>query len=237
MISIIVPHYVSRDGLCIVGYHGVVSDEEKEVEYKNDRYTLSLSQFERHIKYLYDQGYKTYTMDEVYDYYQGNINIEKKAIVLTFDDGYKNFNETVKPILKKYHFKGTCFVIGKHLNDDKERFLKEEDILSDESISYYSHSYNLHRKAEGIDRKIIEDLTLKEISDDFKKNQVDSTYFAFPYGRSREGIEQVLEDNHVKLAFSYNQMRHMTGNDNRYYLPRYMIIDIFPDIYFHWLVE
>lgn len=46
LIKIIIPHYVTRDGLCVLAYHGVVSDEEKETNYKDDIYTISVSQFE-----------------------------------------------------------------------------------------------------------------------------------------------------------------------------------------------
>ena len=58
----------------------------------------------------------------------------------------------------------------------------------------------------------------------------------FPYGRSVEGIENILKDNRVKLAFSYNQFRHMNRDDNIYYLPRYMIVDMMPDVYFRWVL-
>lgn len=237
LIQFVIPHYMTRDGLCIVGYHGVVSDEEKEIKYKDDIYTLSVSQFERHMKYLYDEGYSTYNMDEVYDYKQGILEVDKKAVVLTFDDGYKNFNDVVKPILEKYQFKGTCFVIGKHLEDNKIRFLKEEDMINDQYVSYYSHSYDLHRKDKETNIKIIEELTLEEIDQDFKKNKVDCTYFAFPYGKSRDDIKPILEKYGVKLAFSYSQYRHMSVKDDCYFLPRYMIVDYMPDLYFHWIVE
>ena len=225
------------DGLCVLGYHGVVSDEEKKTLYKDDVYTLAISDFERHMKYLYDHGYKTYTMDEVYQYMMGDKELDEKAVVLTFDDGYKNFNEYVVPVTEKYNMHATCFVIGKHMYDDKEKFLKEEDMINSPYASYYSHSYNLHRKSKnGFDRKIIEDLSLEEIDKDFKTKGADASYFAFPYGRSVEGIENILKDNHVKLAFSYNQFRHMNRKDNIYYLPRYMIVDMMPDIYLRWVL-
>ena len=33
------PHYQTRDGMSILGYHGVVSDSEKCEKYKDDIYT------------------------------------------------------------------------------------------------------------------------------------------------------------------------------------------------------
>ena len=235
--SVVYQHYKTRDGICIVGYHGVVSDKEKKEKYADNRYFLSESQFKRQMKYLYEHHYQTLSMQDIDDYYQGKINIGKKTIALTFDDGYKNFNTVVKPILEEYGFNGTCFVIGKHLTDQNNKMLKTNDIVNSDKIHYYSHSYNLHRTSSGFDRKIIQDLSLEEIQEDFDINPLDSTYFAFPYGRSRDDIEPILKASGVKLAFSYNQFRHMTRNDDPYYLPRYMIVDIMPDIYFQWIIE
>ena len=41
-------------------------------------------------------------MEDVEAYYHGKKEVSKKAVCLTFDDGYKNFNTIVKPIIKKY---------------------------------------------------------------------------------------------------------------------------------------
>ena len=230
-------HETTKYGIPIIGYHGVVEDVEKEANYKDNHYFLSKSMFQRQMQYLYDHGYQTLTLDQVYDYYQGNMDVGEKVVVLTFDDGYKNFNTIVKPILEQYQFQGTCFVIGKHLNDSSNSFLKTEDILNTKYVQYYSHSYNLHQKADGFDKKIIETLSLEEIDQDFDDSKVDHTYFAFPYGRTRDDINPILEKHQVKMAFSYNQIRHLTRNDDIYKLPRYLMLDIMPDFYFHWIVE
>lgn len=230
-------HETTKHGIPIIGYHGVVSDEEKETIYNNNHYFLSESMFTNQIQYLYDNGYQTLSLDEVYDYYQGNLEIEERVVVLTFDDGYQNFNTIVKPILEKYQFQGTCFVIGKHVNDSSNNFLKTIDIKDTELIHYYSHSYDLHQKAAGFNKKIIETLSLEEIDQDFNHDEVNHTYFAFPYGRTRDDIAPILEKYQVKMAFSYNQIRHLTRNDKIYNLPRYLMIDLMPDFYFRWIVE
>lgn len=234
--NIVIQHYQTKDGISIIGYHGVVSDQEKKDLYADNRYFLSESQFKRQMKYLYENQYQTLSMSEIYEYYQGKREVHKKTVALTFDDGYKNFNTIIKPILEEYGMKGTCFVIGKHLKSDNQKMLKEKDIQNDNTVEYYSHSYNLHRTAPGIDRKIIQDLSLDEIAKDFSSNPMDSTYFAFPYGRSRDDIEPILKAQHVKLAFLYNQFRHMTREDHAYEIPRYMIVDLMPDWYFQWII-
>lgn len=101
-----------KDGLPILGYHHVVSDEEKQMYYKNNVYVMAVSDFEKQMKYLYENQFDTLTMDEVDEYYQGKKTLKKNSVVITFDDGMKSFHTLVKPILKKYHLQATCFVIA-----------------------------------------------------------------------------------------------------------------------------
>lgn len=235
---IFVPHYTTKDGICVLAYHGVVSDEEKATKYKDHIYTISVSQFESHMKYLSDNGYTTYFMDEIEQYMNGEIDVPEKAVAITFDDGFKNFNTVVKPILEKYDLKGTCFVLGKNIINDNKAFLKEEDIVNTENVQYFSHSHNLHYNADtGINRKIIQELSYDELMKDFNMDYIDDTYFAFPYGRRADGIDKVLKDAGVVLAFDYNNFRHLTRGSDRYALPRYMMLSITPECYFRWIVE
>jgi len=236
--AFILPHYATRDGVAVLGYHNVVSDEEKATTYRHDRYTLSATQFDQQMRYLYDNGFVTYSLEEIAQYRDGTLTLDDKAVALTFDDGYKNFNTVIKPILERYGFQASCFVVGKRLTDNYKPYLNTDELQNTDTITYYSHSYDLHRVSpHGWDRKIIQDLSLDEIDQDFASTTVDNTFFAFPFGRSVEGIEPILQKHNVKLAFSYNQFRHVTKQDDAYYLPRYMIVDITPSAYFKWIVE
>lgn len=233
-----------KDGLPVLGYHHVVRDEEKEKYYKENRYVYSESAFEKQMKYLHDHGFKTLTMDEVYEYYYHDLKIPENSVVLTFDDGFTSFNEIVKPILKKYDFHATCFVIGRktELENTKEKgkytYLRKEDMTSDETVSYYSHSYNLHHHAKG-NKKQIEVESNDFIKNDFIKNEkiVKDTYFAFPYGRSSENAEKIIKERNIKLAFGYNQNHNMTKDSDPYLLPRFLMFDFMPLFMFTWVVH
>ena len=81
----------------IILYHSI-SDDKSNI-------SLNISEFEKQIIFLKKRNYKTINFDEIND-------TEKKQIIITFDDGYKDLNSTVLPILKKYEFKATCFVVS-----------------------------------------------------------------------------------------------------------------------------
>jgi peptidoglycan/xylan/chitin deacetylase (PgdA/CDA1 family) len=227
LISIIIPHDNSLSGIPVLGYHGVVEDEVKEHKYPWYPYAVSKSEFEEQMKYLYDHHYKTLSLKQ-FDKWYSSKSKKQKCVVLTFDDGYSNFNTIVKPILKKYGFKATCFVIGKHIAHPTKGFLCKKDLKKDKNVQYYSHSYNMHKTVEGFDRKIIQNMKPSEIDRDFKMRGVSHKYFAYPYGRSISGIDDILMNNHVRMAFGYNQFVHATRDSDRYYIPRYMVLSITP---------
>ena len=227
-------YFRQHSGLCVIGYHAVVTNEEKENEYKDNPYYMSVTQFDKQMKYLYDHNYVSYTMKDVEDYINGKA-LEKHAICITFDDGYKNFNTVVKPILEKYHLKATCFVIGDKLSKSHKKSLNYKDLINDDTVEYYSHSYALHYKENNTYK--LQTVSLEEIDEDFKKNPVDNTYFAYPYGKDRNDIDEVLKNNNVHLAFTYNNFRNIKRSDNIYHLPRYMIVSPMPLFYFKYVVK
>lgn len=236
-------HYFNVDGLPILGYHGVVDDEIKKSYFSNYTYYMAKSDFEEQIAYLAENNYQTLTMAQIEAYYHGNFELPKKAVALTFDDGLENFKTVVKPLLEKYNLKATCFVIGykttiKNSNDlSKHQYLRKDDLVNDEHVEFYSHSYNLHHKNKHT--KKITTLSIEEITNDFNLNKdiVSSKYFAFPYGKSCDNAITALRKENVALAFGYNQNRNMTPNDDQYLLPRYLMFSNMPIFYFKWIIE
>ena len=241
----VIIHYQNIDGLPILGYHGVLEDKDKEKYFANYPYCMSLSEFKAQMKYLNQNNYHTLTMDEINDYYQNHTPLPKKSVALTFDDGLLNFKTVVKPILEKYNFKATCFVIGykttvkNSQNPYKHQYLRKSDLVNDEYVEYYSHSYNLHHNTKYPNTKLIETLSTQEIINDFKQNEniVSSKYFAFPYGRTCDNANEALIKANVSLAFGYNQNRTMTYHDDKYLLQRYLMFSKMPMFYFKWIVE
>lgn len=230
-------HAKPHNSIPVVGYHSIVPDEVKEKQYPHYIYAMKKSAFARQMNYLYTHHYRTLSMQEFEDFYQGKKNYQGRTIVLTFDDGYENFNTIVKPILRKYHFKATAFVIGKHLDHHVKGFLTRREIKNDQTARYYSHSYNMHKTVPGFDRKKIQNMTLPEIQKDFERKGADHTYFAYPFGRVRKDIDPILKKEHVHLAFSYNQYHNASRADDRYDLPRYMVVSITPFLLFQWMVS
>lgn len=236
-------HNKYNQGIPVLGYHGVVSNQDKTKYFKTNQYVFSQSELEKQFKYLKANNYQTLSMDELYEYYKSGKKPSDKCVALTFDDGFKNYKTVVEPLLKKYNFKATCFVITSKLekkNSTKKgdyTYLEKNDLDNNKFSMYCSHTYDMHHKNNG--EAYLEFKSAKEINNDIKKasEYVNTDYLAYPYGISSETVRDVLKTNKVKLAFSYNQVYDMNNKQNQYLLPRYLMFSKMPFTYFKWIVD
>jgi len=83
----------------------------------------SIEEFEKQMKFLYENNYKTLTSEEFLEYKKGNLKI-KKGVFITFDDGWRDNFYYAYPILKKYNLKATCFLVTEWIEKASEK--KEE---------------------------------------------------------------------------------------------------------------
>ena len=88
----------------------------------NNKSIIILEDFEANMKYLHDEGYSTITLEQLEQYVKGQIPLPQKSIVITFDDGYQNNYTLAYPVLKKYNFHASLFVIGSKIQDQPPAF-------------------------------------------------------------------------------------------------------------------
>ena len=67
--------------------------------------SLTVNDFEKQIKFLNKSGFETIGFDKIE-------KDKKKQIIITFDDENKDICQLELPILKKYNFKTTCFLVS-----------------------------------------------------------------------------------------------------------------------------
>lgn len=70
---------------------------------------VPLDSFDRQMQWLKQHGYRTVSLDELYELRRTGKK-PGKAVALTFDDGYLDAWVAVAPVLEKYALKGTVFV-------------------------------------------------------------------------------------------------------------------------------
>lgn len=230
----------SSNAVSILCFHRIVSDNLKKNCFANNQWVASISDFEKQMKYLYDNHYNTVSLDEFYDWYSKKKDLPSKTVVLTFDDGDYEFYYLVYPVLKKYGLKATMFIVGNRTNDITYQY---EDTMSSyylgwdcinemktnyPNISFQSHTYNMHYiKGNNI---AVKTLTLPQIYEDFEINKLNGikyknsySYIAYPYGGCVDDVLYCEKKYGFKMAFDFGNGRKATREDNCYHIPRIKI--------------
>ena len=72
--------------------------------------------FDQEVKTLKDAGYNFITPKDLADVLDDKNNLPERPVILTFDDGYRDFYTDVFPILKKYQVKAIAYIVPNFLD-------------------------------------------------------------------------------------------------------------------------
>ena len=97
-------------------------------EHKGALVTMTPENFESHAKFLAESGYKTLSLDEFFAFKKGELELPKKSVLITFDDGWIDNYLVAYPILKKYSLKATIFVVTDWIERSSEDKRASNDI-------------------------------------------------------------------------------------------------------------
>jgi peptidoglycan/xylan/chitin deacetylase (PgdA/CDA1 family) len=82
---------------------------------RRDRVGIDLSvtpaHFAQQMALLHDRGFHTITFDDLLSAIYSGTSLPAKPIIISFDDGYEDYYTTAFPILQKYGFRSTGFII------------------------------------------------------------------------------------------------------------------------------
>lgn len=97
----------------ILVYHSIGPKTTKIESKMQLHYRVTTENFEKQMQYLKDNNFTPITFAQLVDHLNYGTSIPEKAVVITFDDGWKNQYTYAVPILKKYGFTATFFIISK----------------------------------------------------------------------------------------------------------------------------
>ena len=204
----------SASGIPVLNYHQV---EEKD----GNPLTLWPDQFEAQMAYLAEEGYTPITIDEMMDALENGAPLPEKPVIITFDDGYADNYEYAYPILKKYGFKATIFLIydftntyPNYLTWDQINEMKESGL-----IHFESHTMTHANLAE---LTSVDELR-HEIADSHdllsQKLGYDMHYIAYPGGRVNAEIEEITRAAGYRGGFTVHYGLS-TPEEGRYQMDR-----------------
>ena len=217
----------------ILTFHRVVKDDVKNRVYSDNEWVAKVSDFEKQMKYLYDNNYNTLSLDEFNLWYSKKREYPKKTVLITIDDGDYELYYLIYPILKKYNLRATSFIIGSkvettteplHGSDKKYIGLDKINEIKNTypKLEFESHSYDLHYFIN--DSPAVKSKTYEEINNDFALNKkFNFRYIAYPYGSFNQNMINAAKNNNMKMGFRFGQTNCASRKDPRYAIPRLKI--------------
>ena len=106
---------------------------------------------------------------------------EKKVVILNFDDGRESQFTQANPILDKYGFKATFYVVCNYLDGNKKGYMNWTDIeaLHKDGQDIESHTMNHHNLSESSINSL--EYEIGESKSCLKEHGIDATSFAYPF--------------------------------------------------------
>jgi peptidoglycan/xylan/chitin deacetylase (PgdA/CDA1 family) len=96
--------------------------------------------FEDQLKFLKDKGYQSISFDDLADYLQYGLPLPERPVILSFDDGWENQFTYAFPLLQKYGFTGTFYVVTEYLDHQNLMSIAELKTMMAAGMTIGCHS-------------------------------------------------------------------------------------------------
>ena len=198
-------------------YHFIYLDGDSSC---NDIICHSEEQIDSHFKFLSDNDVFTLNTSEVLSFIKGEINLPKKSILITIDDGARA--ENFIPFLEKYQLNATLFLVSSWYPVSK---------FQSPYLEIASHTHNMHTtgvcptgQGGGINC-----LPSDEILNDLKLSREtlnNTKAFCFPFYEYSNYSINLVKEAGFEMAFIGGSTKIKKGIDP-YKIPRYPILSSF----------
>lgn len=97
---------IKADGfqlVTVLTYHDIKEPSRSQMQ-------VTPKEFEEQMSYLHANGNRVISLESLFDFINLRQGVPDKAVVITFDDGWRAVYTTAYPILKKYGFPATIFI-------------------------------------------------------------------------------------------------------------------------------
>lgn len=206
----------ARPEVTVLMYHSVSPSASK--------YSVSPSEFYRQMEYL-SKNYQVVSVNRVLDFIEGKTNLPKKAVAITFDDGYLDNYKIAYPILRRKKLPATIFITTKKVQ--REMCLGELylPMLTWNQI-IEMNNYNVEIGAHTLTHPDLCQINIQDVKKEIleSKREIEKRsckqveYFTYPFGRFRNEAIEVVRACGYRCAFGGEGT--IRKNINRYAVPR-----------------
>ncbi len=157
-------------------------------------YRVTEKMFEEQMKYLYTNGYHPISFSNYVNSFKDGSTLPEKAVVLTFDDGWKTQYKYAIPILEKYKFTATFFIVTDYVDNKYPAYMSWDNLkdLVAHGFDIESHTKTHQMLTKANSKKLLQELvdskkTLEE------KLKIKVTTLAYPDYMHNKTVRSAVE--------------------------------------------
>lgn len=182
-------------------------------------FSVTPASLNEQLSFLHNEGYQTLGLNDLNDSLENGTPLPPKSVILTFDDGFRDFYTSAFPILKKYNLRAVMFYVAGYTNFpgymDQQMLLEIHNSgLVDVEGHTMTHQILVNQKPADLQREVVESKTLIESLLNKKIN-----YFAYPYGAFDQNVINAVNLAGYRLAFGTTPGT-VLKQSQKYSLPR-----------------
>lgn len=206
----------------VLMYHRIVDDESL----CRDHWTcIHVQDFRRQLEFLDRWGFTAITIDDFRLFQKNRLNLPRKPVIISFDDGYLDTYQYAFPLLREFGMKAIVFVLGDRSvtsNDwDKEvpGILETPLMDRDQILDMHASGFEIgaHTMTHPNLTMIPTDEALYEIeaSKDSLEDLLDVPVrsFSYPYGYLNETVKEIVRQVGFEIAYSVSSGPAMFSKD------------------------
>jgi biofilm PGA synthesis lipoprotein PgaB len=145
----------------VLCYHDIRDNVRESFKSFPDSTALDTQDLINQLNWIHENGYQPVSLQQIVDARAGRGQLPEKAILLTFDDGYKSVYTKVFPLLKQFHYPAVIALVGDwletpadknvHYGDDllpRDRFVNWDDVremVASGLVEVASHTHSMHK--------------------------------------------------------------------------------------------
>jgi peptidoglycan/xylan/chitin deacetylase (PgdA/CDA1 family) len=168
--------------------------------------------FEQQLKYLKDNGYQSVSFDDLADCLETGMPLPRRPVILSFDDGWENQFTYAFPLLQKYQFTATFYVVTNYLDHQNFMALQQLKTMMAAGMTIGGHSRS-HPALTGLDTARRWDEIAASKNWLQERLGVTINTFAYPYGSYNPGVVALVKAAGYRTARTVDFGTHYTAGD------------------------
>ena len=153
---------------------------------QDSRYNIAPEKFEEQIKWLYDNGYQTINITTLAILILEGGQLPLRPVIITFDDGNLDVYQNAFPILQKYDFIATFYIVDQYINGTDMISIDQVKELAQAGWEIGSHSNtHVHLNAPNVDLQ--QEIRMAKMETE-EKLGVTIHSFAYPFGEINDEV-------------------------------------------------